>query len=93
MIYDASGGNDQAKTNKFLEALGVELNLTHTALTVVPSFLDKSSEVHRYKIHPDVSNTILVYKNSNIITKFVALEASPGNLKMVADSLRVLSAQ
>jgi len=53
-------GNDknyrQQERQAQLEELGNELRLNNTALTFVPSFSDKATEVHVNKINPKVAN-------------------------------------
>lgn len=72
---------------KELETLGTELNLKKVALTFVPSFNDQLSEIHLNKIAPDIENTILIYKRSNIIDKFIDLKPNAQNFKKIIDRL------
>lgn len=59
-----------------LETLGMDLRLEHVSLTYVPSFEDKESEIYLNRINSDVKNTILIYKRSRIISKYVDVEPS-----------------
>jgi protocatechuate 3,4-dioxygenase beta subunit len=66
-----------------LAQLGKKLNLKHIALTFVPSFQDKKSDVYLTKINPDMRNTIIIYKNRNTIGKFTNLDANEINFSKV----------
>lgn len=70
-----------------LEKLGTELGLKKVALTFVPSFKDKTSEVHLNKIDPNVNNTFFIYKRSNIIDKYVDLKPNQKNFKKISQRL------
>lgn len=80
---------DYSKSNrqKELEQLGKELNLKNIALTFVPSFLDTQSEVDLNKINPKTENTIIIYKNRNIIGKYIDLKPTKENQNKVSDML------
>ncbi|WP_341227608.1 intradiol ring-cleavage dioxygenase [uncultured Arcticibacterium sp.] len=84
-------GNDLNYNNerrmKELEELGTELRLKKIALTFVPSFDDKTSEVHLNKIDPNVENTFLIYKRSNIIDKHIGLNPTPQNFDKITNLL------
>lgn len=70
-----------------LEKLGMELGLEKVALTFVPSFKDQESEVYLNKIDPNVGNTFLIYKRSNIIAKYVGLQATQQNFNTIVKQL------
>jgi len=70
-----------------LEKLGNELLLTQLALTFVPSFSDKTSEIFLNNINPEVKNTFLIYKRNNIIGKYVDLNPSPENFIKISTRL------
>ena len=98
LVYGNDNDYDKSIRSKELEALGNELNIEQLALTLVPSFNDTSSEIDFLKINPDFGNTILIYKNSNVIEKYIDLKASPTNfgritarLDATADSFSSLS--
>ena len=84
-------GNDQSyKKNdrqKLLENLGKELNIHNTALTFVPSFSDKETQANLNKINPAIINTIIIYKHRNIVDKYINLEPSMENFKIISNSL------
>lgn len=84
-------GNDKSyskdKRKMELESLGNELNIKNTALTFVPSFSDKKSEVNLNKINSEVENTFVIYKNRAIIDKFVNLKPTKGNYKLISQTL------
>ena len=70
-----------------LEKIGNELGLKKIALTFVPSFKDKTSEVYLNKIDPNVENTFLIYKRSNIIDKYIELKPNQQNFKKISERL------
>lgn len=70
-----------------LEKLGTELKLKNVALTFVPSFDDKNSEVHLNKINPNAINTFLIYKRSTIIDKYVNLKPNKQNFNKITKTL------
>ena len=86
-VYGNENNYSQETRQKELEELGKELNLQYTALTFVPSFIDTKSEVVLNKINPEVENTIVIYKNSAIIDKYVALAPTKENLARIAETL------
>ncbi|MCF6317970.1 MAG: intradiol ring-cleavage dioxygenase [Proteobacteria bacterium] len=79
LIYANETGYSFDKRNKELEDLGKELDLKEIALTFVPSFNDIPSDVYLTKIKPNTNSTIIIFKNRNIIGKFLNLEAVQEN--------------
>lgn len=57
-----------------LQDLGSSLNIKNVALTVVPSFTDKESEIYLNEIDPNVSSTIILYQRNRIMAKFYNME-------------------
>ena len=86
-VYGNENGFDKQTRIGELESLGKELNLEKVALTFVPSFSDKKSEIHLNNINPKVENTFILYKRSNVIDKFINLEPSPDNFKIISNRL------
>lgn len=83
---------DEENYNKYerdiqLEKLGKELNIKNIALTFVPSFSDKKTEVSLNKINPTVENTFVIYKHRNIIGKYIDLNPTIQNFKMISEIL------
>jgi protocatechuate 3,4-dioxygenase beta subunit len=70
-----------------LENIGNELQLKSIALTFVPSFTDKESEVNLNKINPEVDNTFIIYKNRSIIDKLMDLEPTEENFNRISQTL------
>ena len=70
-----------------LEKLGTELGLKKVALTFVPSFSDEILEVSLNKINPEVENTFLIYKRSNIIDKYINLKPNQESFKKITKQL------
>jgi len=70
-----------------MEQLGRDLNLLHVALTFVPSFSDKSSDIFHNKINSEVTNTFLLYKRSNVIDKYINLKPTKENFLKISETL------
>jgi protocatechuate 3,4-dioxygenase beta subunit len=79
LIYGSERDYEPAGRTALLAGLGKELNLTRVALTFVPSFRDSESDVYLARINPGVRNTIILYKRSRVIAKYVNLEATSDN--------------
>lgn len=86
-IYGNNLNYDKDTRMKELEKLGTELGLKKVALTFVPSFNDKPSEVHLNKINPNTENTFLIYKRSKVIDKYVDLKPNPQNFNKIINRL------
>jgi len=89
-VYFIYGNEKQYSADnrtKELEILGMELNLKKVALTYVPSFLDKPSEVHLNKINPNIESTFVIYKRSTIIDKYLNLKPNQENFKRITKRL------
>lgn len=70
-----------------LERLGTELGLENIALTFVPSYDDRESDVYLNKINPEIENTFILYRNCAIVDKFVDLKHTEANRTMVSSVL------
>jgi protocatechuate 3,4-dioxygenase beta subunit len=89
-VYFVYGNeNEYNKSNRIseLESMGKALNIKHTALTFVPSFSDKQSEINLNKINQDVENTFIIYRNRSIIDKYVNLEPTEDNFNKIRVAL------
>lgn len=89
-VYFVYGNeNNYNKTNReqLLGQVGKELNLEKVALTFVPSFSDTESEINLNKINVNVENTFVLYKRSRIVDKFVNLNPSQDNFKLITERL------
>lgn len=86
-VYGNEIGYSKEKRQDELEAIGKELGLMKTALTYVPNFSDTESEAHLNAINPEVENTIIIYKYRTIVDKYVNLEPTPGNFKVIKEAL------
>jgi len=82
-VYGNESNYNKDSRVQALEKLGTELGLKKVALTFVPSFKDKTSEVYLNKIDPKVENTFLIYKRSNIIDKYVNFKPNQENFKKI----------
>lgn len=80
---------DYSKENRlsYLERLGNELQLKSMALTFVPSFSDESSDIYLNKINPNIENTVIIYRRSNIIGKFTNLKPTKENFAILQNRL------
>ena len=89
-VYFVYGNTkDYNKENRIreLQKIGAELNLRNLALTFVPSFDDRESEMYLNEINPAKTNTFVVYKQSNIIAKFVELQPTVENFRQLSNIL------
>ena len=89
-VYFVYGSQKTANRNEqqaTLEKIGEELNIQHTALTSVPSWDDKASDMYLNKINPDVENTFIVYKQRNIVDKFINLKPTAQNFDAIIATL------
>jgi protocatechuate 3,4-dioxygenase beta subunit len=84
-------GNEKEYTKELrdreLKKIGEELKLEKVALTFVPSFSDKQSEINFNNINPDIQNTFLVYKRSNVVDKFINLQPTQNNFELISNRL------
>lgn len=86
-VYGNDTNFDKILREKELEAMGTRLNLKHLALTSVPSFEDKNSDIDLNRINSEVENTFVIYKQSTIVRKFINLKPTPSNFKMISEAL------
>ncbi|MEB8330524.1 intradiol ring-cleavage dioxygenase [Flavobacteriaceae bacterium KMM 6897] len=86
-VYGNDNGYTKEKRMAELEEVGKELNLEHLALTFVPSFSDKSSEINLNKLDPTVANTFIIYKYRTIIDKYVDLKPTAENFLKLSETL------
>ena len=86
-IYGNETNYDKNNRIQELEKLGTELGLEKVALTFVPSFNDRASEVYLNKIDPNFSNTFLLYKRSNIFEKYVDFKPNQENFYKITKQL------
>ncbi len=70
-----------------LEHLGNELGIRHMALTFVPSFKDKQTEVYLNQIDEEVANTFIIYKHRRIVDKYIGLKAIPAHFDLISKAL------
>jgi protocatechuate 3,4-dioxygenase beta subunit len=83
-VYGNSHSYHEAARRRELEQLGKELGIQSVALTFVPSFSDKKSNVHLSKINPDVDNTFIIYRRRSIIDKYVNLKPTAENFSLIS---------
>lgn len=86
-VYGSESGYDKDKREKELEKIGSELALKNVALTFVPSMSDAESHVNLNKINPNVENTIVIFRQRNIIAKFIDLKPSADNFRNILNTL------
>ncbi|GAB5550679.1 MAG: hypothetical protein Sapg2KO_02700 [Saprospiraceae bacterium] len=87
LVYGNEANYDKKQRIQELEQLGNLLALKKVALTFVPSFDDKTSEVHLNLIDPNAGNTFLIYKRSTIIDKYVDLQPNQQNFEKIIKRL------
>jgi protocatechuate 3,4-dioxygenase beta subunit len=86
-VYGNSNNYNMNERNKQLADIGSKLNLSKVALTFVPSFSDKESEVNLNKIDPNVENTFIIFRQRAIIDKYVALKPTNDNFNLISQRL------
>ena len=86
-IYGNESEEERTKVIERLERLGQQLNLRKVALTIVPSFTDEGSEIYLNEINQKVENTFIIYKHSNIVSKFINLKPSSENFASISKAL------
>ncbi|GAA4906058.1 hypothetical protein GCM10023313_05940 [Mucilaginibacter defluvii] len=86
-VYGNEKDYDKGVREKQLERLGQALHIQNTALTFVPSFADRDSEVWLNKIDQGASNTFIIYRNRNIVDKYTDLKPVAENFKIISESL------
>ncbi|MEO8413245.1 MAG: hypothetical protein ABI472_06280 [Ginsengibacter sp.] len=86
-VYGNSNDYSKDKRQKELERIGVELNLKNIALTFVPSFSDTESDANLNKINQSVENTFIIYRNRTIIDKFININPTERNFRLLAKVL------
>ncbi|MGI8495210.1 MAG: intradiol ring-cleavage dioxygenase [Pyrinomonadaceae bacterium] len=86
-VYGNESDYDKDERQKTLQTVGQELDLKNVALTFVPSFQDSESNVNLNKINPNLENTIVVFRQRNIIAKYIDLKPSTENFKDISTAL------
>ncbi len=86
-VYGNDAGYTKADRERELERLGRELNLERVALTFVPAFTDRESEVAHNRIDPRVDSTLILYRRSRIIDKAVDLKPIDENFEWIRERL------
>lgn len=89
-VYFIYGNEDDytgPAREKLLAALGRELKLEKLALTYVPSWADRDSEIYLNRINPQAENTFLLYKRNTVIDKFINLKPGKANFDLMAKRL------
>jgi protocatechuate 3,4-dioxygenase, beta subunit len=86
-VYGNETGYSKQQRQAELEKIGKELALVNIALTYVPSMTDAESEANLNKIDPAAKNTFVIYRHRSIIDKYVNLEATEDNFKMMSKVL------
>lgn len=77
----------QEGVNAKLEQIGRSLGLRKVSLTTVPSYTDRASEIYLNEINPLARNTFIIYKQSNVVAKFVELSPTESNFKLMSEAL------
>jgi len=70
-----------------LNSLGKTLDITHSALTFVPSFSDTISDIHLQNIDQETQGTIILFKHGNIIGKWVENSPTKENFKKITSTI------
>ncbi len=86
-VYGNTAGFDPSKRTRELALIGQELGLQKVALTFVPSFSDKDSDIYLNKINQEVNSTMIIYKRARMIDKFINLPPGQGNFDLISKRL------
>lgn len=86
-VYGNDKNYNKEDRQHLLEKTGELLGLKNIALTFVPSFSDKESDVFLNNINPSVENTFIIYRNRNIIDKYINLSPTSENFKLISTVL------
>lgn len=86
-VYGNEKGYAKNTRQKELEKIGNELNIKNMALTFVPSLSDTESEASLNKINPEVENTFVVYRHRIVIDKYINLQPTAENFKLLSSTL------
>jgi protocatechuate 3,4-dioxygenase beta subunit len=86
-VYGSDADFSIAGREQQLEAIGRELNLEHVALTFVPSFTDRDSDIVLNKIDPGVESTFILYRRSRIIDKSIDLRPTEEAFRWITTRL------
>lgn len=86
-IYGNEINYRKTERERELEKIGRELQLEKIALTFVPSFSDKDSEIYLNRINQTTDNTFLIYKRSRVIDKFINLKPTQENFNLITQQL------
>lgn len=86
-VYGNDKNFNKEDRQHLLEKTGELLGLKNIALTFVPSFSDKESDVFLNKINPSVENTFIIYRNRNIFGKYINLSPTSENFKHISTVL------
>ncbi|OEK01332.1 intradiol ring-cleavage dioxygenase [Roseivirga sp. 4D4] len=78
---------EREEVNAKLVRIGKELGLRKVSLTTVPSYADRESEVYLNEINPLANNTFIIYRNSNVVAKFIELSPTESNYKLMSEAL------
>ncbi|MFZ6025160.1 MAG: intradiol ring-cleavage dioxygenase [Bacteroidota bacterium] len=86
-IYGNEKSYSKTEREKALTQMGNELGITYMALTFVPSFNDTKTEANLNKLNPAVENTFIVYRQRNIIDKYIDLKPTSENFRRIIETL------
>lgn len=86
-VYGNPNTYNKENRIKQLEELGSELNLKSVALTFVPSFSDTFSNINKSRINSNLENTFIIFKQRDIIDKYVNLKPTEANFSLISTVL------
>lgn len=86
-VYGNSNAYTKPRRLMELEKIGNELRLQKIALTFVPSLKDTESETNLNKINTNVENTFIIYKHRTIVDKYVNLQPTEQNYRLIGEVL------
>jgi protocatechuate 3,4-dioxygenase, beta subunit len=84
VIFTAESEDEKRQKISEFNNLAKQMKIRKVAITYVPDFSDRLSEVNLNKINPAAGSTILIYKNSNVIGKLVNQPPTETNFKAIS---------
>lgn len=86
-VYGNPNGYEKDARRLELEKIGTAFHLQKIALTFVPSLDDTQTDVNLNRVNPNVENTFIIYKNRQIVAKFINLKPTAQNFDRLSQTL------
>jgi protocatechuate 3,4-dioxygenase beta subunit len=87
VVFNTNTPKQDNKLIKEIQQLVQKIQLQRTAITVVPSWDDRKTEVYLNKLNDKAKNTIIIYKHRGIVDKYVDIEPTTINLEKIRKAM------